>query len=296
MTELEDLARFREHTPPPGPDAADRVIARLRAEAERPKRPLLPARRPRRLGLVPALTGLAAAAFLVVALWPGNESDPRQDILARAAAAIAPKDGILHVSWRETTIETVVDASTGRRVRGPLVSRWRGDSWHVERPTPAWRERTSDKRGRFDDVGYVVDADDPDRMTVTSFHVRGDGRVVIDVNRHQPTGDLARNPVDQIRDDLDEGNLRLAGRTRDGSLRLRGGDYELHVDPHTYEPRRQISEYSGPFPDPGLKHLPIGAGEEGREVVTTEFAVEHLPDTPRTRKLLRIVPPRKADS
>jgi hypothetical protein len=287
MTELDrQLAHFREQAPAPTPDAAERLITQLLVEPSTGHR--TPRRRPH---VVASASALAVVALVIVALWPvGDDRGREPEVLAQALAAITPAGEVLHLVARETTTSSVVDAATGQRVGGPVVEHSRYQYWTASEPAPMTRLRFTDADGRvLSDTAFAVDPDKPEETTVTSL---SQDRSTVHVDR-QVTVPLP-DPIQQIRSDLETGSLALAGRAPDGALRLRrtGGpdqDYEVHVDPVTYAPRREIERSAG-FVD-NKTPLPVGPGQRAWQVITTEFTVNTLPDGPAARAHLQVREP-----
>lgn len=269
------LLGFRADQPGPAAGAEQRILRRALA-------PAAPARR-RRLGWrasTLALGAAAAAATSVVALWPS--SGPTPSPLERAAAAIAPPDGVVHLQVR-VTYQTA-DAS----------GRW------ADGDTIAWHDFSQLDGHSIVRLRRFISADGLDAPPTDedSVLVAGpDGRVAAtswvagELREETLPAELTLDSISiagMLREAYESGALALA-EERDGTLVLRataadcGQDAvalsEVVVDAKTFLPSRAVE--GGPCPGTAPKK------DDSRQVWSVT-SVETLPDSAENRALLEL--------
>jgi hypothetical protein len=209
-----------EPTTPDERREADALLERLVAEPlTKPRRPrrARPLLRPRRLALAGALVAVLGTVTMVVADLIDSERG-RNGVIERAVAAVSEEDVIYAVSerWRLATRQQKPGARTHHETGLRRYWLWPGGK---RTRFLDYRATTDGTRGRlvseFVDDGSRLRWWMADTNSIHVFDPSGDEDTEepSSSDGDYPGFDPAFDPGDQLREHVDEGGLRVAGRT-----------------------------------------------------------------------------------
>jgi hypothetical protein len=300
MTDLmERLSRANpresgEATTPEERQEADTLLERLVAEPL-PKPTPWPRLRPRRLALGGAVAAVLAGAVLVAVDLLDRGGDPDGGIVARAAAAVSREDAIYAVSERLTiTSLPLAQTAPHDRVRGDRVYRrwWVWSGGHRSRFLD-YAVRPDGSRGAlqtefaFDGDRMTTWAADTNTVVTLDRRGAGNGPSSFEGNAY-PGFDPYGDPGAQLRDHVQHGRLRVAGRTR-----VRGRDAYRLVS-GTFDPKGEVRAERVTYAVDARSYLPIEVRvsvrmPRQRVVLRVEYLrYDRLPVTEANRRLLEI--------